>query len=160
MQSSAVKVQEWGVVGGCIRMQSDEEEYTEVEAALVIWRGKQATVQISRSFQRGAKHGRHGWVNQSHVNAFGAVLGTNNLGQTFGPRLAQQLTCNTKETIWMRAGRISQRFHKASVVCKSARLPTLPSRGRRVTLNQKKEFQYYTDVGHLYVEDSNMGFRL
>lgn len=46
------------------------------------------------SFEAGADHGGSGGVNQSHVDALRAVLWTDDLGQAFGPRLAQQLTWN------------------------------------------------------------------
>lgn len=48
-----------------------------------------------RSFGTGADHGGCRWINQSHVDTLRAVLWTDDLSQTFGPRLAQQLACNT-----------------------------------------------------------------
>lgn len=49
------------------------------------------------SFVTGADQSGRGRVNEGHVDAFRAVLGTDDLGQALGSRLAQQLACN-KET--------------------------------------------------------------
>lgn len=45
-----------------------------------------------RSLETGADHGGGGRVDQHHVNPLRAVLWTDDLGQTFRPRLTQQLT--------------------------------------------------------------------
>lgn len=52
------------------------------------------------SFGTGADHGGCRWINQGHVDALRAVLWTDDLGQAFGPRLAQQLTCKTKRRVY------------------------------------------------------------
>jgi len=46
----------------------------------------------------GAGGGGSRRVNQSHVDPLRAVLWTDDLSQTVGPRLAQQLTCNMTKT--------------------------------------------------------------
>lgn len=58
----------------------------------ILW-GKWARLKHSRSFGTGTKHGGRRWENQSHVDAFQAVLWADDLTQTFGSWLAQQLTC-------------------------------------------------------------------
>lgn len=53
---------------------------------------------VEPSLETGADYGGRRGVNQSHVDPLRAVLWADDLGQTFGPRLAQQLTCNTTRT--------------------------------------------------------------
>lgn len=48
------------------------------------------------SFETGAEHGGGRGVNEGHVDPLRAILWTDNLGEAFGPRLAQQLTCNSE----------------------------------------------------------------
>lgn len=49
---------------------------------------------MSGSFVTGADQSRRGRVNEGHVDALWAVLGTNDLSQAFRSGLAQQLACN------------------------------------------------------------------
>lgn len=48
------------------------------------------------SFETGAEHGGGRGVNEGHVDPLRAILWTDDLGEAFGPRLAQQLTCNSE----------------------------------------------------------------
>lgn len=50
------------------------------------------------SFETGAEHGGGRGVNEGHVDPLRAILWTDDLGEAFGPRLAQQLTW---EGVWV-----------------------------------------------------------
>lgn len=63
------------------------------------WDGEMSPAPALGSFGTGADHGGCRRINQSHVDPLRAVLWTDDLGQTFGPRLAQQLTCDITRTV-------------------------------------------------------------
>lgn len=64
-----------------------------------LWRNSEMSpAPALRSFGTGADHGGCRRIDQSHVDSLQAVLWTDDLGQTFGPRLAQQLACDTTRT--------------------------------------------------------------
>lgn len=66
----------------------------EVQALVVQRRDEPALGSLETGAERGGRRG----VNQGHVDPLRAVLWADDLGQTVGPRLAQQLTCNTTRT--------------------------------------------------------------
>lgn len=67
------------------------------------------------SFGTGADHGGCRWINQGHVDALRAVLWTDDLGQAFGPRLAQQLTFKTKRRVYWQCSL----NHRSFLYCQS-----------------------------------------
>lgn len=75
--------------------QSGKQETVEAGGGALVIRFRPLT-----SFGTGADHCGCRWINQGHVDTLRAVLWADDLGQAFGPRLAQQLTCKTKRRVY------------------------------------------------------------